>query len=237
MQFHQEPKHMKCISIDDNPVALTALHQLIEQVDFLELEGEYTEALKALKVIQKGKIDLVFLDIEMPNINGLELIDSLDDPPLIIMVSSKKEYAIDAFEKHVVDYLLKPVGLARFLSAVNFAQKIYESRKRKQLTKKTLFVKANGKWNKVLIDDILYLQAMGDYVRIFTVNEKYMVNKTMKTLMESLVADKFFRVHRSYIVNIDHIENIEHNSILIGSHVIPISERYKTNFMKQLNLL
>ena len=228
---------MKCICIDDNPLALAALRNLIEQVDFLELKGEYTEALKALQIIQNGEIDLLFLDIEMPNITGLDLIDSLNNPPLIIMVTSKKEYAIDAFEKHVVDYLLKPVALPRFLSAVNFAHKIYQSRKLKQQSKNTLFVKADGKWNKLLKEDILYLQAMGDYVRIFTVKDKFMVNKTMKTLMESLNSDKFFRVHRSYIVNIDHIENIEHHSILIGKHVIPISERYKTGFMKHLNLL
>ncbi|HFC00816.1 MAG TPA: response regulator, partial [Phaeodactylibacter sp.] len=123
---------MKCICIDDNPLALAALRNLIEQVDFLELKGEYTEALKALQIIQNGEIDLLFLDIEMPNITGLDLIDSLNNPPLIIMVTSKKEYAIDAFEKHVVDYLLKPVALPRFLSAVNFAHKIYQSRKLKQ---------------------------------------------------------------------------------------------------------
>lgn len=228
---------MNCISIDDNPMALEALRHLIEQVDFLHLKGEYTDAMKALPVIQEGGIDLLFLDVEMPNITGLELIDSLQKTPLIIMVTAKQEYAVNAFEKHVVDYLLKPVTLPRFLSAVNFAKKIFESRKVESETSKTIFVKADGRWNKVNIEEIKYLQAMGDYVRIFTQNGNFMVNKTMKDLLDSLPAEKFVRVHRSYIVNIDHIENIEDNTIVIGRDVIPISERFKPAFMEQLNLL
>ncbi|HFA49158.1 MAG TPA: response regulator transcription factor [Bacteroidetes bacterium] len=228
---------LNCISIDDNPAALAALRQLIEQVDFLHLKGEFTNAVEALGIIQNKDIDLLFLDVEMPGITGLELVDSLENPPLIIMVTGKKEYALDAFEKHVVDYLLKPVRLPRFLSSVNFARKIYESRMAKKESSNTIFVKANGRWNKLNVADIRYLQAMGDYVRIFTKNEKYMVNKTMKTLMANLPPDKFARVHRSYIVNIDHIENIEENTIVTGRDVIPISERYKSAFMQQLNLL
>lgn len=228
---------MNCISIDDNPVALEALRNLIEQVDFLQLKGQYTNALKALKNIQNSDIDLLFLDVEMPNISGLELIDSLENVPLVIMITSKKEYAVDAFEKHVVDYLVKPVTLPRFLSSVNFAKKIYENRKVRHETKETLFIKADGKWNKLNIPEIKYLQAMGDYVRIFTNNNKFMVNKTMKTLMENLPSKNFVRVHRSYIVNTAYIDNIEDNSIAIGQDIIPISERFKAHFMKQLNLL
>lgn len=228
---------MNCISIDDNPLALEALRNLIAQVDFLNLKGQYTNAVKALESIQNTDIDLLFLDVEMPNITGLELIDSLEKVPLVIMITAKKEYAVDAFEKHVVDYLIKPVALPRFLSAVNFAKKIHESRKVKQDTQETLFVKADGRWNKLYIPEIKYLQAMGDYVRIFANNDKFMVNKTMKTLMNNLPSEKFARVHRSYIVNIDHIDNIEDNSIAIGRDIIPISERFKGDFMKQLNLL
>lgn len=228
---------MKCITVDDNPVALAALHQLIEQVNELQLEGEFSDAMKAYNFLKEETTDLVFLDVEMPGIDGLELIDSLENPPLIILVSAKKDYALEAFEKHVVDYLLKPVTLPRFISAVNFAQKIQESRQAKKEVAATLFVKADGRWNKLNISDIRYLQAMGDYVRIFTANENYMVNKTMKAILESLPASKFVRVHRSYIVNIDHIENIEEGSIVIGREVIPVSERYKAAFMQRLNLL
>lgn len=207
---------MNCISIDDNQLALTALRQLIEQVDYLRIRGEYTDAIEALNVIQKGGIDLIFLDVEMPGINGLELIDSLENPPLIIMVTAKKEYAVDAFEKHAVDYLIKPVMLPRFLSAVNFAKKIHEGRQVKQEVNDILFIKADGRWNKLQLSEIRYLQARGDYVRIFTHREKYMVNKTMKSLEQKLPKDKFVRIHRSYIVNIEHIDNIEDYSILTG---------------------
>jgi len=218
-------------------MALTALRQLIEQVDFLELKAEFTDAVEAFNFLKKEPVDLLFLDIEMPGISGLEFIDNLDNPPLIILVSAKQEYALKAFEKHVVDYLLKPVGLSRFLSAVNFAKKIYESRLAKKKTSDTLFVKADGKWHKVFIPDIKYVQAMGDYVRIFTEKGNYMVNKTMKVLMSNLPEDTFVRVHRSYIVNIKHIKDIEENTIVIDRDVIPISERYKSDFMNKLNLL
>jgi len=218
-------------------MALTALRQMIEQVDDLELIGEFTDAMEAFNFMQEEKVDLLFLDVEMPTISGLELIDNLKDPPLIIVVTAKKEYALEAFEKHVVDYLLKPVNMTRFLSAVNFARKIYESRQAKLESADTLFIKADGKWVKLRYSEIKYLQAMGDYVRFFTENGRYMVNKTMKMIMSSLPAEKFVRVHRSYIVNIDQIDNIEENMIIIGKDVIPISERYKTPFMQQLNLL
>jgi DNA-binding LytR/AlgR family response regulator len=228
---------MKCISVDDNPIALTALRQLIEQVDDLHLSGEFSDAVEAYNFLKKERTDLVFLDVEMPGINGLELIDSLDSTPLIIMVTAKKEYALDAFEKHVVDYLVKPVALPRFISAINFARKIHESRLAKKAAFETLFVKTDGKWNKLVIADIKYLQAMGDYVRIFTLGDKYMVNKTMKAILDRLPEDKFVRVHRSYIVNIDHIENIEEGSIVIGREVIPVSDRHRDAFMQHLNLL
>jgi DNA-binding LytR/AlgR family response regulator len=228
---------MKCISVDDNPIALAALRQLIEQVNGLQLIGEFSDAMEAYTFLKKETADLIFLDVEMPGINGLELIDSLDKPPLIIMVTAKKEYAIEAFEKHVVDYLVKPVALPRFISSVNFAQKILETRQTKREAAKTLFVKTGGRWNKLNIRDIKYLKAMGDYIRIFTTSDNYMVNKPMKVILDSLPEDKFVRVHRSYAVNIDHIDNIEESTIVIGKDVIPISEGHKTAFMQHLNLL
>lgn len=228
---------MNCISVDDNPLALAAIRQLIEELDYLDLVAEFTNAVKAIGFIQKNAVDLIFLDVEMPAINGLELIDSLEDPPLIILVTAKKDYAIEAFEKHVVDYLVKPVSLPRFLASVNFAKKIHDSRQAKKEATQTLFVKADGRWNKLYLSQIKYLQAMGDYVRIFTKDDSFMVNKTMKSLLKSLPTETFARVHRSYIVNIHLIDNIEDNSIDIGRDVIPISEKYKSAFMERLNLL
>jgi len=228
---------MKCISIDDNAIALAALKQLIQQLDYLQLKGEFTNAVEAISFLEKESIDLIFLDVEMPEVTGLELIDSLENPPLVILVSAKKEYAVEAFEKHVVDYLVKPVSLPRFLASVSFAKKIFDSRIVKKEAAETLFVKSDGRWNKLHIPEVKYLQAMGDYVRIFSNEESFMVNKTMKSLLKNLPKDSFAKVHRSYIVNIHHIDNIEDNSIVIGRDVIPISERHKTAFMKQLNLL
>jgi DNA-binding LytR/AlgR family response regulator len=228
---------MTCITIDDNPLALASLRQLIAQTESLQLKGEFSDAMKAYNFLEKETVDLVFLDVEMPGINGLELVDALANPPLIIVVSAKADYALAAFEKHVVDYLVKPVTLTRFISAITFAQKIQQSRQAPKEVTGSLFVKADGRWHKVQIRDIKYLQAMGDYVRIFTATEKYMVNKTMKVILEHLPEDKFVRVHRSYTVNVDHIDNIEERTIVIDRDVIPISERHKADFMQHLNLL
>ena len=228
---------MNYISLDDNLSALAAIRQLGDQVDFLQFKGDFTQAMDAYNFLVKNDVDLLFLDLELPTINGLELIDKLESPPLIIIVSAKKKYALQAFEKHVVDYLVKPVTLSRFLSAVNFAYKIFESHLPKNEVTNTLFVKTNRKWNKLDLREVKYFQAMGDYVRIFTHGKNYMVYKTMKVLMKNLPKGKFVRVHRSYIVNISHIDNIGDNMIVINKEVIPISDRYKNAFMEHLNLL
>lgn len=228
---------MDCITIDDNPLALASLKELIENIDFLHLKKEFTSTVEAMGYVSSANVDLLFLDIEMPEISGLELIEAMVQPPLIIVVSAKKDYAIEAFEKHVVDYLVKPISLTRFLSAVQFAKKIFDSRSLKKESEKFLFVKADGRWNKVEIDEITHLQAMGDYVRIFGIHGKLMVNKTLKYLIKNLPQKIFVQVHRSFIVNINHIDNIEDHSIAIGSNIIPISENSKHVLMEKLNLL
>jgi len=228
---------MNCVIIDNNPESLQVLSKMVDSVAFLTLKATFERSMDAINFVQKEKIDLLFVEIDLPDIKGWDLLDVLPKHPLVIVTTDKPDYAVQAFEKHVVDFLLKPVVLKRFISAVNFAKTIYDSRQVPRQIQEILFVKSNGRWEKLTIGDIMYIQAMGDYVRIFTTNNRYVVNKSMKSILEALPSSLFARVHRSYIVNISRIENIEENSIVIGNDMIPLSEHYKPAFLQKLNIL
>ncbi len=228
---------MNCIILDNNAKNLETLSKMVDAVDFLTLKGTFDQSMDTINYLQKNEIDLLFLEIDLPDIKGWDLLDVIPHHPLVIVTTDKPDYAVQAFEKHVVDFLLKPVQLKRFLSAVNFAKTIFDSRKVTNHLKEILFVKSNGRWEKLNIGDIKYIQAMGDYVRIFTTSNTYVVNKSMKSILKALPQPIFARVHRSYIVNITRIENIEENSIVIDRDVIPVSEHYKSAFLQKLNIL
>ncbi|HHB80108.1 MAG TPA: response regulator transcription factor [Saprospiraceae bacterium] len=228
---------MNCILIDNSDESLKKLTKMVDSVRFLTLEGVFSQSIDAINYVQEKKVDLIFLEIDLPDIQGWDLLKAIPNHPLVIVITAKADYAVQAFEQHVVDFLLKPVQLPRFLDAVNFAKRIYESRQVQNHLKEVIFVKTNGKWVKLEIDKIKYIQAMGDYVRIFTDTKSWVVNKTMKSILEGLPAPLFARVHRSYIVNVSRIENIEENSIVIDKDIIPISEHYKADFLKKLNVI
>jgi len=228
---------MNCIIIDHNAKSLQTLSKMIESVNFLSLKATFEQSMNAINYVQNEPVDLLFLEIDLPDIKGWDLLDVIPNHPLVIVTTDKADYAVQAFEQHVVDFLLKPVKLKRFLSAVNFAKTIWDSRKVITPQKEILFVKTNGRWEKLNIKDIKYIQALGDYVRIFTTNSNYVVNKSMKAILQALPEVSFARVHRSYIINISKIENIEENSIVIDRDVIPISDHYKPSFLQKLNIL
>ena len=228
---------MDCIIIDNNVQSLAALSKMVESVDFLTLKLTFELSMDAINYIQDEDVDLLFLEIDLPDIKGWDLLDVIPNSPLVIVTTSKSDYAVQAFEKHVVDFLLKPITLKRFLSAVNVAKTIFDSRNITNHLKEILFVKSNGRWEKLSIKDITYIQAMGDYVRIYTINNSYMVNKSMKLILQALPEAAFSRVHRSYIVNISRIKNIEEKSIVINRDIIPVSEHYKSAFLHKLNIL
>ncbi len=228
---------MNCIIIDNHPENLAKLEQMVHSVRFLTLKGSFSQSMDAINYIQEAPVDLIFLEIDMPDIKGWDLLKVIPKHPLVIVITEKADYAVQAFEKHLVDFLLKPVQLPRFLDAAQFAKSIYESRQVQNHLKKIVFVKAEGRWEKVNIETIKYIQAMGDYVRIFTDEKSLVVNKTMKSILAALPAHLFARVHRSYIVNISRIENIEENSIVIDRDMIPVSEHYKAEFLKKLTVL
>lgn len=232
---------MKCLVVDDNKMARTALRQLISQVDFLELKEESADPVTAFNYLKKEPVDLVFLDIEMPGMSGLELIKNLEKRPLIILITANKDYALEAFELNVADYILKPVSLSRFMAAVSKAKELFDNKDQKvelnEKDKEYIFVRSNSLLVKIKINDILYIQALGDYVNIYTANSRNTVHITLKGIEEKLSNKKFYRLHRSYLIAIDHVDKVEENTAFIGKHPIPIGEQFKKDLLKKINLI
>jgi DNA-binding LytR/AlgR family response regulator len=235
---------MDCIIVDDSKMARTAIKMLIAQVDFLRLKKECSSSLEGFNYLKSEPVDLVFLDVEMPGMTGMELIKNLKKPPIIILVTSKKEYAVEAFELNVADYLIKPVTLQRFLVAVDRAKELHDNMDQKvekvevdDKDKGYIFVRSNSVLNKIRLSDILYIQALGDYVNIYVPGKRYMVHSTLKSMEEKLPPAKFYRLHRSYLIGLDHIDVIEEGTAYVDKHAIPIGEQYKKELLNRLNLL
>ncbi len=231
---------MKCIIVDDNQMARMALKQLVSQVQALDLVAECNDAAEALDVLNSSQVDLLLLDIEMPEMTGLDLIKKLgNSKPLIIFTTAKKDYAVEAFELNVVDYLVKPIALPRFKQAIDKAQETLDSNKQEVKVEEQgfVFVKDNGILKRIAIDDILFLEAMGDYVKVHTPQKFHVVHATLKSIEEKLPSSKFIRVHRSYIVAINKIDYIQEGTISIGKTTIPVADTHKSNLNKRLNLL
>lgn len=226
---------MRCLIIDDEPLALELLEDNIKQVEYLQLAGSCRNAAQAMQILQEQNIDLIFCDIQMPGISGLQLVKSLAKKPLVIFVTAYEQFAIDGFELDVVDYLLKPVSFERFLKACNKAHALFELNKKQpeptatDKPRKYLFVYADYNLIKVSHDDITYIEGLKDYVKLYATNlpKPILSRITIKALEEQLPADQFFRVHKSYIVNLDHLHSIRKGRIKIGDAEIPYSENYK----------
>jgi DNA-binding LytR/AlgR family response regulator len=229
---------MNSIIIDDDKLSQNAIGHLAAQLPFLNVAGIFGSALEATSILNTGTVDLMFLDIELPDISGLEFMRSLSAPPLTILITSKKEYALEAFELHVVDYLVKPVSVERFLKAVTKARSTYDSSGRAaQGSRDQLFIKFNGTIARINTKDILWIEALGDYVTIHATDKKYTVHSTLKAVEARLDPEKFLRVHRSYIISVDAISSIDDSVISINQQLIPIGAVHRENFRKRLNLL
>ena len=238
--YLSNPLTMKCIIVDDNKMARMALKQLVSQVQNLETVAECSNAMEAYNQLANNSIDLIFLDIEMPEMSGIDLIKKLGaKKPLIIFTTAKTDYAVEAFELNVVDYLVKPITQGRLVQAVEKAQETLDSNKQEVKVEEQgfVFVKDNGMLKRISIDDILFLEAMGDYVKVHTAPKFHVVHATLKSIEEKLPSTKFLRVHRSYIVAINKIDFIQEGTISIGKTTIPVADTHKANLNKRLNLL
>ena len=227
---------MNCIIVDDDDASRSALAQLAKQVDNLVVVRSCSTSVEAMNVLKKESVDLLFLDIEMPEMSGMELLKALDDRPQVIFTTSHKEYAIDAFEMNVVDYLVKPVTLPRFLKAVAKA-KDNETKDQVSTGQEYFFIKKDSVLNKVPIKDILWIEALGDYITVHTKDQRFVLHATLKSVESKLPADKFVRVHRSFIIQIDNVKKVEDTTIYINDTSIPVGALYKDNFIKRLNPL
>ena len=227
----------KAVILDDDPLSRKILENLISKNDKVELIAQFGDPVEASNQIPNLDVDLLFLDMEMPEMNGIEFIASVPKIPQIIVVSSKKEYAADTYNYDVSDYLVKPVDPNRFDQAVNKALDISAAVQAKEDEETHLFIKKNKGYTRINFDDINYLEALADYVQINTENERYTVLSTMKSITSRLPETKFLRVHRSFIVSLEKIDRLDDNMIMIGDKSIPVSRSYRENLLQHLNLL
>jgi len=232
---------ISCVIVEDDPVAQKVLEVLVQKTAYLDLKKSFDDPIEASAYLQHDRVDLIFIDIEMPGINGLQLISLLDYKPVAIVVSGKEDYALKAFEHSVCDYLLKPLDdYPRFLKAVMKGREQLESRSgRMKPAAKVgpLFVKVDSLLHNIDLNSILWIEAYGDYVKINTDQKMLMVLSTLKAIESKLPQSRFVRVHRSYIVNVKRIDNIDPSNLQIRDRIIPISANHRDGLLAKINLL
>ena len=231
-------QNMRCIIVDDDEMSIALIRQYVEQTEGLELVTTFSNSVRAANFLLKEPVDLLFLDVEMPNMSGLDLIRTLEIKPQIILITSKKNYAIEAFEEEVTDFLLKPVGYPRFLKAVKKAADIFSIKHNSSTIRNNhLFVKEDSLYVNIPLHDIMYIEALGDYVSIHLTDKKHTVLTTMKAIENRLPPDRFSRVHRSFIVPVDRISNLDGNMLIVEKKLIPIGKSYRKSLMDKLNIV
>jgi DNA-binding LytR/AlgR family response regulator len=230
---------INCIIIDDEPLARKGLKEYIADVDFLKLLGEFDNPVKAVDFIAENEVQLLFLDIQMPRLSGLEFLKTIKDLPPTILITAFPQHALEGFELNVLDYLVKPVSFDRFMKAVLRAKEYHELRhtnssRRENQDDSYFFIKADNKLVKLSYNEILFAEGLQNYVVIHTKDKKYISYLTFKSLEEYLPSDRFIRTHKSYIVSASKIDSIEGSDIRIGTHQIPISRNLKDEVMDRL---
>ncbi len=229
---------IRCLAIDDETLALDLLEDNIRQTPFLHLVKRCKNAYEAITVLQNESIDLIFLDIQMPGITGIQLLNSLQSKPMVIFITAYKEYALESFNLDVLDYLLKPVSYDRFLKAANKALEYYNLKQKQSLqpnaTNDFLFVNAEYSLIKITINDIAYIEGLKDYIKIHLITSPKAVitRMNLKAIEEKFPKEKFIRVHKSFIISVDKITSVRKNRICINEKEIPLSDFYRNNLFK-----
>ena len=233
---------IRCLAIDDEPLAVKKIASYIQKTPFLELVGECRNAFEAIDLLNQSEVQLLFVDINMPELNGMEFVKSLTNKPYIVFTTAYSEYAVEGFKVEAVDYLLKPVDYASFLKAANKVKALINLKtagtvETASTSPEHLFVKSEYKLVRIELDDITYIESQHEYIKINLVNHKpVMTMVSMKAIEDQLPADRFMRVHRSFIVNLKKITTIERNRILFDDKVlVPVSDHYKDKFQKYID--
>jgi DNA-binding LytR/AlgR family response regulator len=227
---------VRCIVVDDEPLSREILEKYISETPLLDLAESCSDAFKALEAIRDGNIDLIFLDINMPRLSGIELMKIMVHPPLVIFTTAYPEYALEGFELDVVDYLVKPFGYERFLKAVNKAQdRLSVKQNLKEFRNDFIVVKSDKKIYKVNFDSIRFIQSVGDYLRLVTDRQVIIVHDTLKNMVALLPGDQFIRIHKSYLINLMHIMYIDGNQVNMGQERLPVGASYKEEMLRKLS--
>jgi DNA-binding LytR/AlgR family response regulator len=232
---------IKCLIVDDEPIGREIVEGFLAKIPGFELLASCEDAFEALEILQREPVDLLFSDIQMPKVNGLELVRSLPNPPAIIFITAYDNFAVDSYELSITDYLLKPVSYERFLKAVNKA--VLQIKGKQEIKPNTttdnpyIFLKAEGKLNKVLLSEILYIESIKDYIKIHTLRNTLLVYSSMKAIEVKLPVDKFYRIHQSYIVSLDHIKSLMGNVLELTTGLqLPVAKSQKSALYKILNI-
>jgi DNA-binding LytR/AlgR family response regulator len=233
---------IRCLVVDDEPLALHILEDYISKMPFLQLVKVTTNPIEALQLVQEGNIDLVFLDVQMPELTGIQFLRIANGKSKVILTTAYSQYALEGYELDVIDYLLKPIAFDRFFKAVQKAQTIIQPAAKPEIKTETapqsdflsdfIFVKTEHKIQKVYLNDILFIEGLKDYISIFTPTERIITLQNMKKMEDALPEKHFIRVHKSYIVSINKIDSIERSRIFIGDKVIPVGDTYREEFFK-----
>ncbi len=229
----------KTLIVDDNKVARAILSEMLKKTEGVEIAGEIEDAPSAITFLKKNEIDILFLDVELPGMSGLELLRVVPERPVTILVSAQAGYAVEAFELNVIDYLVKPFTVYRLMLAVEKAIELLKMKNVKvnQVDSGHIFIKDGKVIRKILIQHILWLEAKGDYVKIVTENGNYVIHATLRNLEEKLSAAAFVRIHRGFVIPTGKIDYIEDGAVYIQGSTLPVSENYKTDLLKSLRLL
>ena len=237
---------IRCLIVDDEPLALNILEDYIAKIPFLQLIRATTDPIEALSIVQKKGIDLVFLDVQMPELTGIQFLKIANGKIKVILTTAYPQYALDGYELNVIDYLLKPIAFDRFYKSVQKAQAILQPTQKTVLAEPVLqqhpnflsdfiFVKTEHKIQKLYLNDILFIEGLKDYISIFTPAERIITLQNMKKMEDALPARHFMRVHKSYIVSINKIDSIERSRIFMGDKIIPVGDTYRDDFFKVID--
>jgi DNA-binding LytR/AlgR family response regulator len=230
-------KKLSCIIVDDEPVARKILHEFVEQVPFMHLQGKFENAMKAEVFLKNNEIDIMFLDIEMPKISGLQLLHTIEKKPLVIITTAFPQYALEGYELEVIDYLLKPIAFNRFMKAVEKAKEYKQMQNATSVSRSMLsylFVKSDKRIEKIELNDILYAETLGNYITIHLEHKKIIAYLTLKSLESQLPSNEFIKIHQSFLVSCSRISAIEGNEVKINEKSLPISRNYRDAVMEMV---
>ncbi len=230
---------LKTLVIDDEPLAQEIIKKFAGDVKSLEIAGFCGDALEALEILNNQPIDLIFLDINMPKLSGIEFLRTLKDPPIVILTTAYPDYAMDGYELNVTDYLIKPFSFIRFLKAVQKAEQQFTLKHKSEIESKpeSIFIKSNKKIHQVRFDEIIYIEGLGDYIKIYIEKSHLVTNISMKKMEELLPANDFYRIHKSFIVSLKKIISIEGNMVEVPGKKLTIGNSYRSDFFTKINKL